>query len=587
MKRQDVKKELTWDLTDLAKDYAEFESKNKSAIELSKKLKGLKGTIKTTDDINKVTEILNEMYELLDHTNHYADLTYSVDSSDEEAFKLVTEMNKVNKEVRENTIFLEDELMNLDEKLLKEAMDQSPDAFVYLREIIKKKSRKLPFEVENALSKFSDTWAVPYEISEITKNNDIRFPDFQVNGKSYPMTFGFFEERYEANSDTDLRREAHKVFYEEMRKYQSTLAAVYNSQLKMEKAFSEVKGFDSVFDYLLDMQDISRESYEHHVDTIKNELPKVMRKYAKKIKEKYKLDKMTYADLKAPLMPEFEKHITIEASKDYLSDGLKILGDDYVDDTLKYIDNRWIDFAENEGKTTGAFCASVHNVHSYVLISWTGKMEDVFVLAHELGHAGHGRYTMRNNAYLNTESSMYVSECPSTMNEMIMSNYLIKNANDDETKNWVYTQMIERTYYYNFVTHGIEAVFQREVLRLIDKGESVNDKILNRIFRNVLEEFWGDEVEIIDGAELTWTRQPHYYMGLYPFTYQAGLSIATNVFKELMAGNENILKPYKEVLASGGQYLPKEWAEKLGVDIEGDFIKTTIDFIGEIVDKIN
>ena len=107
------------------------------------------------------------------------------------------------------------------------------------------------------------------------------------------------------------------------------------------------------------------------------------------------------------------------------------------------------------------------------------------------------------------------------------------------------------------------------------------------MFRNVLEEFWGEDVEIIDGAELTWTRQPHYYMGLYPFTYQAGLSIATNVFKELMAGNENILKPYKEVLASGGHYLPKEWAGKLGVDIEGDFIKATIDFIGEIVEKIN
>lgn len=362
---------------------------------------------------------------------------------------------------------------------------------------------------------------------------------------------------------------------------------MYNTQLKMEKAMSEVKGFDSVFDYLLDKQDISRKSYEHHIDTIRDELPKVMRKYAKKIKERYKLDKMTYADLKAPLMPEYEKNISIEESKDYLKNGLAILGEDYVNDTLKYIDNRWIDFAENEGKTTGAFCSTAHNVHSYVLISWTGKMEDVFVLAHELGHAGHGRYTMRNNSILNTESSMYFVECPSTMNEMLMSHYLINNAEDDKTKNWVYTQMVERTYYHNFVTHGIEAVFQREVLRLIDQGETINAPILNKIFRQVLEEFWGDEIEIIEGAELTWTRQPHYYMGLYPFTYQAGLSIATNVFKEIMNGNDAILKPYKEVLASGGQYLPKEWAAKLGVDIEGDFIKNTIDYIGEIIEKIN
>ncbi|MFR7836078.1 MAG: M3 family metallopeptidase, partial [Ezakiella sp.] len=377
-----------------------------------------------------------------------------------------------------------------------------------------------------------------------------------------------------------------------MRKYQTTLALNYNTQLKAEKALSEIYGFESVFDYLLDLQDIRREVYEDHIDTLKRELPKHMRKYAKLVKEKYGLDKMTYADLKAPLMPEFEKEISIEDSKDYLRKGLAIFGEDYVNETLKHIDNKWIDFAQNEGKSTGAFCDPYYQLHSYVLISWMGKMEDVFVLAHELGHAGHGRYSSMDNSIINTESSMYISEMPSTCNEMLLANYLINSTDDEDFKKWVRVQMIERTYYHNFVTHGIEAIYQREVYRRIDKGENINADKLNEIFRNTLEEFWGDDVEILPGSELTWMRQPHYFMGLYPFTYQAGLSIGTGLFRKLQTSTDSekkeIIENYKETMKTGGKLSPEDWAKKLGVQIEGGkALKDTIQYIGEIIDEIS
>ena len=377
-----------------------------------------------------------------------------------------------------------------------------------------------------------------------------------------------------------------------MRKYQTTLALNYNTQLKAEKALSEIYVFESVFDYLLDLQDIRREVYEDHIDTLKRELPKHMRKYAKLVKEKYGLDKMTYADLKAPLMPEFEKEISIEDSKDYLRKGLAIFGKDYVNETIKHIENKWIDFAQNEGKSTGAFCDSYYKLHSYVLISWMGKMEDVFVLAHELGHAGHGRYSSMDNSIINMESSMYISEMPSTCNEMLLANYLINSTDDEEFKKWVRVQMIERTYYHNFVTHGIEAIYQREVYRRIDKGENINADKLNEIFRNTLEEFWGDDVEILPGSELTWMRQPHYFMGLYPFTYQAGLSIGTELFRKLQTSTESekeaIIENYKETMKTGGKLSPEDWAKKLGVQIEGGkALKDTIQYIGEIIDEIS
>lgn len=181
---------------------------------------------------------------------------------------------------------------------------------------------------------------------------------------------------------------------------------------------------------------------------------------------------------------------------------------------------------------------------------------------------------------------------PSTCNEMLLANYLINSTDDEEFKKWVRVQMIERTYYHNFVTHGIEAIYQREVYRRIDKGENINADKLNEIFRNTLEEFWGDDVEILPGSELTWMRQPHYFMGLYPFTYQAGLSIGTELFRKLQTSTESekeaIIENYKETMKTGGKLSPEDWAKKLGVQIEGGkALKDTIQYIGEIIDEIS
>src|SRR6185312_9162672 len=232
--------------------------------------------------------------------------------------------------------------------------------------------------------------------------------------------------------------------------------------------------------------------------------------------------------------PNYEPKITIEESKKYIDDALSIMGDDYVNMVDRSYKERWIDFAQNKGKSTGAFCSSPYGNHPYILISWTGSMEDVFVLAHELGHAGHFYNANREQNVFNARPSLYFIEAPSTMNEMLMANHLLANSNDPKFKRWVISSIVARTYYHNFVTHLLEAAYQRKVYERIDEGGSVNANVLNQLKRGVLEEFWGEDVEITNGAELTWMRQPHYYMGLYPYTYSAGLTISTQVSKRVL-----------------------------------------------------
>ncbi|PDD35154.1 oligoendopeptidase F, partial [Listeria monocytogenes] len=255
----------------------------------------------------------------------------------------------------------------------------------------------------------------------------------------------------------------------------------------------------------------------------------VMQKYAKIIQRVHNLDKMRFEDLKISIDPNFEPEISIEESKKYIYGALKVLGYDYVKMLESAYDYRWIDFAQNKGKDTGAYCASPYITHSYVFISWTGKMAETFVLAHELGHAGHFALAQNHQNLLESEASMYFVEAPSTMNEMLMANYLFNSSNNPRFKRWVIGSILSRTYYHNMVTHLLEAAYQREVYSRVDNGESLTAPLLNEIMLNTYKAFFGDTVEMTDGVELTWMRQPHYYMGLYSYTYSAGLTIGTVV----------------------------------------------------------
>lgn len=214
-------------------------------------------------------------------------------------------------------------------------------------------------------------------------------------------------------------------------------------------------------------------------------------------------------------------------------------------------------------------------------------MAEVFTLAHELGHAGHFKLCNESQNIFDVNVSTYFVEAPSTMNELLMANYLLKTNEDKRFRRWVLSSMIGHSYYHNFITHLLEAAYQREVYRIIDEGGSVQASTLSKIKKEVLEKFWGDDVKIIDGAELTWMRQPHYYMRLYSYTYSAGLTIATEVSKRILKEGQRAIDDWRAVLTAGSTKTPVELAKMAGVDITTDKpLLDTIEYIGSITDEI-
>ena len=204
-----------------------------------------------------------------------------------------------------------------------------------------------------------------------------------------------------------------------------------------------------------------------------------------------------------------------------------------------------------------------------------------------MGHVGHFILAQQNNNILEEECSLYFIEAPSTANEMLLSNYLLQKNDDARFKRWVLSSMISNTYFHNFVTHLLEAAYQREVYLAVDKGELMGASDYSNIKREILEKFWGDAVEINEGAELTWMRQPHYYMGLYPYTYSAGLTISTQISQRILKEGENAVNDWLKVLKSGGTKTAQELAQMAGVDISTDKpLLDTIDFIGNIITQL-
>ena len=586
--RKDVEQSLTWDLSAI---YATEHQYNLAVKEIqgqtSEVEKNYKGKLNTARNINQCLDKVREIAEISYRAESYAELAVSVDYTNNENQDRYMQYTNIASDIDSRLSFVKSEIMQVNEKTIEDAISESKENGNYLKDIKRDKAHALHPEVERVIAALAGTLEAPYTIYEQAKLADMDFSNFIVDGVEHPISFGLFEDEWESENDIKIRRAAFEAFSCKLREYQNTVATAYQTQVQKEKTMATLRGFDSVIDSLLFSQKVDRQLYNRQIDLIMEKLAPHMRKYARFLAKMHKIEEMTFADLKISVDPGYEPNITVEGSKKYIEGALSILGDDYLTMIKRAYDERWIDFAQNKGKSTGAFCASPYGSHSFILISWTEKMAEVFTLAHELGHAGHFELCNKSQNIFDTEVSTYFVESPSTMNEMLMANYLMKVNDDPRFKRWVLSSMIGHTYYHNFVTHLLEAAYQREVYNIIDQGGSVQATKLNEIKRSVLEKFWGEDVKINDGAELTWMRQPHYYMGLYSYTYSAGLTIATEVSKRILSEGKPAIDDWRAVLKAGSTKTPVELAKMAGVDITTEKpLLDTIEHIGNIIDEI-
>lgn len=588
MQRKDVPVELTWDLTAIYDDEAKWKADVDKVRRLSEEIEqNYKGKLTTAEAIHNCLDKFREWEELMILTVQYSSLAASVDYGDAALQERNDALSRLDAQMASRLSFIDSEIIAQDESLLRQAIAQGGPNQPYLEDLLRQKPYQLQPETERVLAALRPAINAPYDIYNMAKLADMKFPSFQADGGEHPLGYSLYEDKYEYDPCTEVRREAYEAFYRKLREYENVTAAAYQANVQGEKIIADQRGHKSVFDYLLFWQKVDRSLYDRQIDLIMEKLAPHMRKYAKLLQKIHGLDKMTYADLKLPVDPGYVPPVTIEESQKYIVEGLSVMGEDYQEMIRAAYRERWVDFAQNQGKSTGGFCASPYGNHSFILLSWHGQMSDVFTLAHELGHAGHFKACNAAQSVFGTNVSTYFVEAPSTMNELLLAHYLLKTNPDKRFRRWVLSNMVGNTYYHNFVTHLLEAAYQREIYKIVDAGGGVQAETLDRIMKETLEKFWGDAVELTEGAELTWMRQPHYYMGLYSYTYSAGLTVATQACKRIEAEGAPAVEDWKKVLAAGGTRTPLELARMAGVDISTDApLLDTIETIGGYIDEI-
>lgn len=586
--RKDVPVNETWDLSLIFAAEADFEAAVEKANALADTLeKTYKNALTTPESIAECLALYEELEILLYQTTSYTSLAVSVDYTDTEAQKKDAKMTALAAEIGSRLSFIESEIADAPEELIRAAMDKTGRAKHYLAEILREKPHRLSAETEKVLAALRPVFNAPYDIYHMTKLADMKFGSFTVNGREYPLGYSLFEDEYEYEADTDVRRAAFRAFSDKLREYENTTAATYNTYLTQQRIMAKQRGFADMFEADLFTDHVPREMYDRQIDLITEKLAPAMRKYARLVGKMNKLDRVTFADLKLPLDAEFDPRVTIEESREYVRSALSVLGQDYADMVDEAYDKRWIDFARNVGKETGGFCSSPYGCNSYILLSWNNRMADVFTIAHELGHAGHFRLCNGAQSLFDTNVSGYLIEAPSTMNELLLAQDLLRKNTDKRFRRWVLSSLIGHTYYHNFVTHLREAWYQREAMNIIEQGGAVNAETLSGIFRKNLETFWGDAVELTEGCELTWMRQPHYYMGLYSYTYSAGLTLATQAALNIAAEGESAVARWRAMLEAGSTRDPLGLAAIAGIDLSTpDALEHTIAYISDIIDEI-
>ena len=589
--RADVPPESTWNLDDLFVDEATWDAEYRALDEARQTLLPYVGRL--ADSAATLLACLTQQESLqarFVRVSTFAHLRNAQDGSHPPYQAAAARVAALYARMTASECFVDSEILAFPEQLLQQFMATEPglaDFKVPLDELLAQRPHRLGAEAEQVLASLSEVLNAPYMTYNRSKSGDMHFASFSDDaGKVYANSVNGFESNFETHSDTSVRRGAWASFSAGLKAYNQTYSATIATEINKNVVMAKLRQHRSTEDYLLHGHQIPRTVYRNILDIIQAELAPHMRRYARLRRRVLGLDKLLYCDIKAPLDPAYNPRVTYQEGCQLILDSLAVMGPEYCNFARRAMDERWVDRADNIGKSSGAFCASPHGVHPYILITWSDTMRNVFTLAHELGHGGHFGLAMQHQRLVNTRPAMPFIEAPSTMNEMLLAQHVLGQSQDQRLRRSVIMQVLG-TYHHNFVTHLLEAELQRQVYALAEGGQSITAALLNERKGQILSNFWGDTVEIDDGARMTWMRQPHYYLGLYPYTYSVGLVASTAMSLLVQQEGQPAVQRWLNVLKAGGTAKPMELMQMAGIDMQSPQpIHDAVAYVGRLIDEL-
>ncbi len=593
MKREEQKKENTWNMEDLFLSDTIWEQSLQEVSEKINEYQKFSGKIRESKknllDYLKWNDAVNLQAERLyvySHQKYHQDMTNATYQD------YAGRAQKLLVDIRSAASFFEPELLDIDENILNQWLEDSrfADYRRYIREILRGKEHTLDKKTEEVLAKSQRMASAADNIYAAYHGADIDFPEItDSEGKKIKITHGNFVPLLN-KPDRELRKKVFKAVYKTYGSMKNTVAAMFHANVEQACFYADVRKYPSTRAMYLDGSNIPEGVYDNLIDVVHENLD-LMHRYVTLRKKALGVEELHMYDIYVPIVNPPEERIPFDKAKEMVIEGLSPMGKEYIGKLKEGFDNRWIDIYENEGKRSGAYSWGAYGTHPYVLLNYQGTLDHVFTLAHEMGHALHSYYSDTTQPYSNAGYKIFVAEVASTCNESLLIHHLLKQTETPKTKAYLINHFLEQ-FKGTLYRQTMFAEFEKITHKMVEEGKTLTSDVLCSVYYDLNKKYFGEEMVLDEEISLEWARIPHFYKPFYVYQYATGISAAIALSKKIMTRKEQGVADYMKFLTGGNSRDPLELLKLAGVDMTRkeaiedalDLFRTLLDQMEELLD---
>jgi oligoendopeptidase F len=570
MKRENIDDKYKWDLTQMFKSDEDWEKEYLRLDSQSEKIKSYKGNLgKSSSILLEALEFTDKLWADIQLLMQYASMSKDIDLSNTKYQAMYSKALSIANNVSTAVSFLRPEILSIPENKIQMFIKENKGLQIYkhkLNNIIRMKPHTLTNNEEEILSlagPVDESFMATYRL---WANADIKYPTIKdENGNDYQLSPArYYSGMYSPNRE--FRERVYKNYFIPFMDFKNTLTSLYYGSIKSNIFQAKARKYNSTLEWSLDQVNVPVEVYKNLIKSVNDNLTPVHRWCSLK-KKILKIDKMHAYDTYVTLFPSSKKKYTYDEAVQLILKALKPLGEDY-NKNLKYaFDNRWVDVYETKGKRSGAYSTgAVKGSHPYVLLNWAGELDDVFTLAHEMGHNIHSLYSAENQPYPYADYPIFLAEVASITNEMLLLDYLIELSESKEDKLMLiekYLNNIQGTFYRQTRFAEFEMVIQQ----MVEKGEPLTPDVLAKIFGEMFQKYWGPDMSVDEEESHSWSRIHHFFYDYYVYSYATSFAAAQLIADNIRNEGKTAIERHLAFLKSGESDYPIPTLMKNGVDM--------------------
>lgn len=577
LKRSEIDNKYKWNMTDFYPDWAEWDKELETLKSMMKEIPQYKGQIK--DDSKKFVELIKleeKMGRLLDKLYVYVYMLKDLDSKDEVSSVKLQEIQAIYTEYSVSAAWITPEILQIPKETMERWIDENPelkDNRFGLMEIYRLQGHVLDEGKEKLLSYYGQYMGAPHDIYAELSISDMKWNEVKLSdGYEGPVTNGVYSKVLATNRNQEDRKKAFEALYGAFDNNKNTYGAIYRALLQRDVASSKGRNYNSSLEKALEPKNVPTEVYTTLLKSaIDNNAP--LQRYVNLRKKALGLKEYHYYDNSINIV-EYDKTFDYDMAKEMVYNSVAPLGEDYSAKMNRAISEGWIDVFETENKRSGAYSIGIYDVHPYMLLNYQSTLDDVFTLAHELGHTLHTMLSNENQPYATHDYTIFVAEVASTFNERLLLDYMIKNSNDPIEKIALIEQALGNIVG-TFYIQTLFANYEYQAHKLIEEGKAVTPDVLSGIMDNLFKEYFGDSITMDELQKIIWARIPHFFNSPY-YVYQYATSFASsaNLYDRITntkyseEERAKAKEDYLTLLKSGGNDHPMSQLKKAGVDLE-------------------